>query len=647
MAEKELRVKFDGDSKGIQQAAGDAQGAVKDFSQEATKDLQAVADKLEAVGKQGAASAKNLQGLNVAGVDIGNLKGAMAGAAGAGAILTQGLKALGTIAKTALQMIAAQSQKAVDAVKHLVSEYKELHAASQEQRKANLDAMKTLADLQQQENLSNAQKAKMIEVVNRLAKAQGGLNLKIDEGTGKIKNFDAAYAKMLEQNKQKQISEIEVEIKNLIAQQKRLKQIVGGSVLVHGVEGINKAGEEMMAAGNEQRKLQRRLDELRKQDPAGDYLREAEAKRKDMLAAQAKEWDAVYKGLVENIEDLGADDLNKALAQVQRKYDETINRLGGLKKIPAELKAKLDEWAQAERQRIAQNAESVLNERRASLDIDTLATQGNDAQAARMRLAAQYEKLRKDFGGDAIAKEDEERLNRWYAAEMDKLRKSEQQKTKETAIKKAQIEEKEMRKTFEARKTALEKALNREVAMHERALQRIQRERAKYKFNLPDYDPLNDTLGARRDRRRATTLDASITDKLARQERGERVNFTKAEKERIRAAQELEQREREERKVIANLQKDAAAKLAKAADKLEKAVARLMANAERGGEPTRGRQNRAQNARNTRRGTVAGVASKTRVEAVSGGDPMRGVIARLDAINVNVAQMARNTFRVV
>ena len=668
MADNEITVKLNADASGIIHGTNEAKSAVQDFASDAEDSLAKVSDGFEDIGEKSTDAASSMKGLKVAGVDLAKLKSAMAGGAGAASILTEGIKALGTIAKTVYGWIKAKAEEAAEAMRRTAAAQKEANDAANAARKANLETMKSIASLQGQESLSNAQKAKMYNLVNQLSKAQGGLNLKIDEGTGKVKNFDAAYAKALQKDKEMRQRELESEIANqqsLIDRANNTIETAGVNlwgVNVGGRADIKEAQKEMEAATNEKIKLMKELAALKKTDPAGDYLREAEAKKKDMLEAQAKEWNDVYKGLAENLEDMGADELNRQLLEIQRKYDETVNRLGGLAKIPKELKAKLDEWRQAETARLkaesaekarleAQQSAEALASSRASLDETLAMSEGREFEAQRMRLKKQYDKLKKELGGELIAKDDLSKLNAWYSLELDKILSAEREKRRAAASQETQDAEKALREQFSKREALLKSALDKEVKAHEDALRRIEKERSKYKFTLPDFDPLQDTSAARRDRRSASSLDASISAKLARQEAGERVRYTRAERKRIEEAQALERRAAAERQAIIDAQKNAALKLSESAEKLEKAVEKLYANAEaeengKKKEDNPRRQGRVAEERGAA-GGKARPAQTPRLKPVPHPDAMQPVVYRLDRIIGALQLMAAKTYRVV
>ena len=103
MPEEKINVKFTGDARGVQQAATEAQKAVDN----AAKSFKAMGSEAKDGFKQ----------LRLGSVPIGKLKEAFAGGAAAGAILTEGLKALGTIAKTVWGWIEEKAQEAAEAIR--------------------------------------------------------------------------------------------------------------------------------------------------------------------------------------------------------------------------------------------------------------------------------------------------------------------------------------------------------------------------------------------------------------------------------------------------------------------------------------------------------------------------------------------------
>lgn len=99
-----------------------------------------------------------------------------------------------------------------------------------------------------------------------------------------------------------------------------------------------------------------------------------------------------------------------------------------------------------------------------------------------------------------------------------------------------------------------------------RRRERLQKAMGRFGFSLYEGFSLNESSSERRERRRNAQLDASISEKMARSQAGDRVHFTHAEKERLSEFQKLQKQDK---------RLEAAQKAMEAADKQKKAAEQL------------------------------------------------------------------------
>ena len=607
MPDEKINVKFTGDAKGVQQAATDAQKAVENAG--------------KGISKATEASNKALDGLKVGGTSLKTLKDAFAGGAAAGAVFAAGIQALGQIAKTVWGWIEQKAKDAAEAIRRGAESQREANEANRQQREAVLSTMKAISDLNNAEQLSNEQKAQMVNLVGQLSRQQAGLNLQIDEGTGKIKDFDAAYMAMLERNKKRSIDELKRELGNATGDADRARDDMEKEstwwrkIRNGGDSKVEEATKRYEDALKRRQELIKKIRDLEKTDPAGDYKRQAEGKKKDAAAKAAQQ---------------------------------------------AQAKAK------------------SLDDERQNLAIATQQAQGNTYQAARMNIRRQYAQKLQALGGKNITQADLKQLNDWAAAEYQRIA-DEEKKANEAKNKAIAAEnERALRAQHEAKVKQIKADAEAEIKAQQEAIQRISAERAKYKFTLPtEYDPLTENGAELQQRRMTQNLDARIQEKLQRQAQGEYVTFDAVESERIRKAQELEQKRKDAEEKIKKIQQESAEKLLKASQALEKAVAALT------GQPQATAQNATQTAQKRAKGrnmgngrgqgNSAATAQNSRPSAKQGkkaaqAQPMpkqtapqmaqklpslpkvaqyQPITSRLDRIAAGVDALAKKTFRVV
>ena len=170
--------------------------------------------------------------------------------------------------------------------------------------------MSKLGELASVEKLSNEQKAEAVRLIAALGKNYRDLGVEIDAATGKLTGFDEAMIKKAKQDRERQLREIDAELKDLSANDAKQREELKGSDWVVGERAMRRL-EKAQAQLDENAK--RRMELMKKRGALRSVAPEAEFR--DQRKAQLK--------------DLEKQAADAARERAQGNYDRRYNELSG------------------------------------------------------------------------------------------------------------------------------------------------------------------------------------------------------------------------------------------------------------------------------------------------------------------------------
>lgn len=275
--------------------------------------------------------------------------------------------------RIAWQSYLDKLREGADDAKDVRDQMVEIAAANEAKRQSDQQAMTTLISLAAVENKSNVQKSEAINIVNRLNASYQGLGLRIDEVTGKIVGLDGAQTKMLTQQRDKRVSEMKSQLKQMqieYAESKNQMQNAGihmnlgtdlgglvkygGKFQIGGEAETKEAGERQKSLTKEIIDMQRQIKEAQKEDPekdmrlkAGANIAQAERELAIMQAkAQGNDKEAARLELVNKLYAEGVQYTANELAQREKlvaMFEEAKAQADALNEKKAKLKQEEEE----------------------------------------------------------------------------------------------------------------------------------------------------------------------------------------------------------------------------------------------------------------------------------------------------------------
>lgn len=485
MADPELRARISADTSGLTSAIDKAQQNIKAFK-----------------GTMEQATEK----VNVAGVSLGKLKDAFSQSATAGAsaggIIAQGIQAIGTCIKEVTRLMNEAKELQNELAEMARKSLEEVQKEADEKRKANATYLDELKTLQSAEKLSETQKVRQIELLQELTRNYGKLGFEVDAATGKIKNFDEESAKIRKSMIEARIKELEG---NRAQNQTDINAARGRSenAGTNASDIISLGGIGGLLAGKAMKALD--LDfQVGGQQESKDALKaEADARKKD--AAEAKELARLKRQLAEF-------DKNTAMAQTASARD----RLEAIKNASArQTGISPEETLEKETAAILRQFEEIEKALGKTAEVEKAKADALDAANVRYAAAKQAEldalEAAKKAEAEISEKELDERKSFLDALSRQYDEAEKQWTEKNRALWKAQQSLIDIEADI---------AKKRKQQADSEALEKAKKKLSSYGFSIPEKKP-------------KAKLDKKIAEKLAKQDAGEKVSFTKKQRRRI------------------------------------------------------------------------------------------------------------------
>lgn len=540
MAEQELKAKISADASGLNSAVEQAKSKING---------------LKTTLQQGA------EKINVAGVELGKLtdafsQSATAGAS-AGAVITAGVKAIGDIIKGTITLMqeadATQRELADIGVKSL----KEVHDENEKRRQDTRKYLDEIKTLQSAEKLSETQKVRQIELLEKLTRSYGNLGFQIDGATGKIRNFDeaslAAQKKMLQDRLKELEAERGTQLGKMNTANETIANLRGYNELNQGyIAGLKKDSEEAAAAAIKLAKEIREVSlELKNFDKTAARRKQAsEKERRENALKNATNW------LNADRSETPEQEYNRKMLEISDAFAKMVKDTGAQEGtvLYGQLVRKR---AELEKQAL-QERDEALKKQKEQAEAEVKARQDAEEALAdfeEQKLVAEKTALEK------LISEQEKNANAW--------------KTATDKLKAAQQTIEDIRRDLANKKDAAE-------------LNSLNTKLASFGFSIDKKNP-------------NAKIDAQIAEKLQRRADGEKVKFTGRQKRRLNdykktvkkrdaKAKEIEQKQKAQeaedikrRLDAAQKQMQAAQQELQAAQTLKTAADRLLAAA--GGKP--------------------------------------------------------------
>lgn len=321
MSDQEIKVKFSADNKELSKALKENSTGLSNIAQEAKNASSAASGVL---GKL------KIFGLNLDQLTKG-IKGIAADASAATFVISKGFEAAKEVIKGLFEYFSSSVVSLREAAVASADDLKRVYEEHEKERQSTHAMAKELDSLNNTLEKTETQKQRMIELVNRLSSAYGGLKLSIDPISGAVRDMDGAMMKLLEKQKAQRIGEIEArmsELQNVINISKKEVESEGrwyNLIRNKGDSKVVAAQEEGKKAAAELLSLQKQLSEAKKSDDAGEYRRQKDAEQrervaKDMAEAKKKREEAAQKAAQKEAEEAqkAAEEAEKALEEREK-----------------------------------------------------------------------------------------------------------------------------------------------------------------------------------------------------------------------------------------------------------------------------------------------------------------------------------------
>jgi len=211
--------------------------------------------------------------------------------AGGGAIgiIVAGVAALGKIIAHVAGAGVRAMQRLSEMFQNNAKSIRETAEAHEQARQKSDQYINRLGELAKAEKLSNADKAEALKLIGQLNKGYADLGITIDKTTGKITGLDAAMAKKLQRDKENALAEIDIELRQLDADDKVQEGLinsagvnVGFGIQLGGQEQASKATAAIEANAKRRMELIKKQAALRGVDPAEAYRAQRKAENADL-----------------------------------------------------------------------------------------------------------------------------------------------------------------------------------------------------------------------------------------------------------------------------------------------------------------------------------------------------------------------------
>lgn len=213
---------------------------------------------------------------------------------GAMGILVAGVASLGKIASHVYSSWINNTKEAGELAQKNAGSIREAAEASEQVRQKTDGYLSSLSSLSNSEKLSNTNKAEAVRLISELSKSYGDLGIRLDEITGKLTGVDEAMIRKLQLDKERRITELAAEMRSLQDDNNVQNDLIenAGIDLLFGYSYGGKQDRENAAARIEENmkriaELQKKLRELQRSDPAGDYRRKRTAENSDLAKSLA------------------------------------------------------------------------------------------------------------------------------------------------------------------------------------------------------------------------------------------------------------------------------------------------------------------------------------------------------------------------
>lgn len=401
--------------------------------------------------------------------------------------------------------------------------------------------LKEFADLYDEERTTGSETAfaKRRNLQEELKK-QYGFNF--EETDGELKKLDEQIANKLEEIRQRRIRNLGASIRSNQRIREGVREYADkigddglrlfskgywyrvfhptfASKMREGTERATQANYDIMSAKEERARLER-------ESPAEQYLRLRNAKTADETTKKEEE--------AQKAAEKAKEEQAKALEEANKKLQEWSNSLNDTEH-QKNLRAIMEKYDEAVKAGI------------------------NEEEAKKVALQAINAMLQKE-------REDEDKKNKEL---LDALNQHiEQYKNAYRNYLNAQKDINEAQREYA--QTQRDLARENKADRIQKRRERLQSRMRQFGFTPSEGFRLNETASQRNRRRNRVRLDASISEKMSRWQAGERVNWTMAERRRIRQYQRLESKDKQLEAV--QRQMDAAEKQRQAADALKEAA---------------------------------------------------------------------------
>lgn len=187
-------------------------------------------------------------------------------------------------------------EEASDAAKRNAESIRSVSDQNENARRETDDYMKRLGELAKKEKLSNAEKVEQQKLLKGLSAGYSDLVKIMADSEGKIRNFDQAMAAKLKRDHERLMAETQQEMAEIKRQMDAQREIATGGnafwdLVTFGKSGKKslEAAEKLNALTDQYAKLMKKTHDMKKEDPAADYLREANAAKQDKAEAEKEE----------------------------------------------------------------------------------------------------------------------------------------------------------------------------------------------------------------------------------------------------------------------------------------------------------------------------------------------------------------------
>lgn len=253
-------------------------------------------------------------------------------------------------------------EEASDAAKRNAESIRAVSDQNENARRETDDYMKRLGELAKKDKLSNAEKVEQQKLLRGLSAGYSDLVKIMADSEGKIKNFDQAMAAKLKRDHERLLAETQQEMAEVKRQMDAQREIANGGgafwdLITFGRSGKKslEAAEKLNALTDQYAKLMRKTHDMKKEDPAADYVREAKAAEQDKAEAEKAE---------------------------QQKQD-VADAMDGMKRLDAAR----EKYAEAEKRRSKALSEEQVRQDKIALD-SRLGRLKRQADAERQRLGS-------------------------------------------------------------------------------------------------------------------------------------------------------------------------------------------------------------------------------------------------------------------